>query len=1485
MEDLAWCDHRIRLCLGIVTESDEEEGETVGQRQCEGGRWRGEIRTRRSQVSGGFCWCYGSGDDVSWSRRSTLLWCILLVLFGAATAQLRPDTDIALQPMNGVCQSQDIRNSVDQFLQLRGCEVIEGFLQIVLIDKAEESEYSNLTFPELREITGYLLMYRVNNLRSLSKLFPNLSVIRGHDLFFNYALVVFEMLHLQELGLTSLTDIVRGGVYFVKNPMLCYIDTIDWNLIIRQSPKSTDVKSQDDIQEFQFIKNNKPKNECPICSTKKNCTNNSCWNGQECQKVCPSHCGSRTCNDKGECCDDHCIGGCSGPGPNNCLACRGVLFQNECLEKCPANVFEYMNRRCVAESECRNMPKPRQVSGQEYTPEEYIPEKNVSWKPFQGMCIMKCPPSFLEKEVKDSMGRSYYICEPCKGYCKKECPGANVDSISSAQKLRDCTYITGSLEIQIRGGSNVVKELEDNLKMIEEIHGYLKIVRSFPLVSLNFLKKLRLIHGKKLESQKYALVVLDNQNLVELWDWDNRETDFKILGGKLFFHFNPKLCLYKIDRLKQVANLPDYTDLEVAPSSNGDKVACNVTELEATVYKTESKAVLIKWKQFAHYDARTLLGYVVYSIKAPYNNITMYDGRDACGGDEWRVDDVSAPTSNDTSPTTPELVYILTRLDPYTQYAFYVRTYTIATEKIGAQSKIQYFMTHPDIPSAPLALKASSISSSELNIHWSPPSFPNGNVTHYVVTVKWEREDADFLEQRNYCSEPLVVMEKQPAQPPPDEEHSSEGTTTAEGGICDCKKDENDKLKKEKDKEKEIQFQILFEDALHNQVFIKRTGFADLPDNGDTSPSPSANNRPSREKREISYREQKGLQGNHFPSTSEREKQNPISKIAQSKNKIVNNGYESFEHVVWSRNNLVVKNLRHYAIYTISVIACRERIPQERPDAGNCSAKSIVSARTQQLGTADDVQDLKVQVQTMSNHSLGEVLLKWEEPLAPNGLIVTYQIEYRRVDIENIKPTVECITRKQFQNKNNSYTLKNLAPGNYSVRLRATSLADNGKYTPIQYFFIKEDPNVQPLQLLMITLLAIFIFVAILCLIVFYRRRHIDQSLPNRKLIASVNPEYVSTVYVPDQWEVPRSKIELIRELGQGTFGMVYEGIARDVVPDHQVMPCAIKTVNENATDRERIEFLNEASVMKAFNTHHVVRLIGVVSEGQPTLVVMELMANGDLKTYLRSHRPDNSDEVFKQPPSLRRILQMAIEIADGMAYLSAKKFVHRDLAARNCMVAEDLTVKIGDFGMTRDIYETDYYRKGTKGLLPVRWMAPESLKDGVFTSYSDVWSYGIVLWEMATLASQPYQGLSNDQVLRYVIDGGVMERPDNCPDQLYALMRHCWQHKPSGRPTFLDLVSMLLKDVSSQFTTVSFYHSEEGVEIRGVGVAGGEETPLRVTREIEDFSLGSDDEECYKQPHSSGSSKVSNGSTTPTPNGYIVTRPNGNTTIKFTKY
>ncbi|XP_067832934.1 insulin-like growth factor 1 receptor [Heptranchias perlo] len=310
----------------------------------------------------------------------------------------------------------------------------------------------------------------------------------------------------------------------------------------------------------------------------------------------------------------------------------------------------------------------------------------------------------------------------------------------------------------------------------------------------------------------------------------------------------------------------------------------------------------------------------------------------------------------------------------------------------------------------------------------------------------------------------------------------------------------------------------------------------------------------------------------------------------------------------------------------------------------------------------------------------------------------------------------------------------------------------------------------------------------------------------------SVNPEYfnASDMYVADEWEVPRETITIIKELGQGSFGMVYEGMAKLVVKDEPQTRVALKTVNESASRRERIEFLKEASVMKAFDCYHVVRLLGVVSKGQPTLVIMELMARGDLKSHLRSLRLGTENNQGLNPPTLKDMMQMAGEIADGMAYLNAKKFVHRDLAARNCMVSEDLTVKIGDFGMTRDIYETDYYRKGGKGLLPVRWMSPESLKDGIFSPHTDVWSFGVVLWEIATLAEQPYQGMSNEQVLHFVMINGILDKPENCPDKLHELMQLCWQQNPKSRPTFIQILDQITDTLCPSFRDVSFFHAQE---------------------------------------------------------------------------
>jgi insulin receptor len=181
---------------------------------------------------------------------------------------------------------------------------------------------------------------------------------------------------------------------------------------------------------------------------------------------------------------------------------------------------------------------------------------------------------------------------------------------------------------------NIVKELESGLGMITDIMGYLKITRSYPLLSLNFLKSLKVIHGidEKGGKVENSFIVTDNPNLLDLWDWENHGP-IAIRRGKLFFHFNPKLCYEKIEALKPMANDTEFNDLEVARNSNGDKIACNITKLNITIRDRRTNGVLLGWEQFKYDDPRALLGYVVYYTEALYQNVTIYDGRDACGGD------------------------------------------------------------------------------------------------------------------------------------------------------------------------------------------------------------------------------------------------------------------------------------------------------------------------------------------------------------------------------------------------------------------------------------------------------------------------------------------------------------------------------------------------------------------------------------------------------------------------------------------------------------------------------------------------------------------------------------------------------------------------------------------------------------------------------------------------------------------------------------
>nr|CAD7415822.1 unnamed protein product [Timema poppensis] len=183
----------------------------------------------------------------------------------------------------------------------------------------------------------------------------------------------------------------------------------------------------------------------------------------------------------------------------------------------------------------------------------------------------------------------------------------------------------------------------------------------------------------------------------------------------------------------------------------------------------------------------------------------------------------------------------------------------------------------------------------------------------------------------------------------------------------------------------------------------------------------------------------------------------------------------------------------------------------------------------------------------------------------------------------------------------------------------------------------------------------------------------------------------------------------------------------------------------------------------------------------------------------------------------------MCVDVARGCRYLEEMHFVHRDLACRNCLVSSSdprlRVVKIGDFGLARDIYKNDYYRKEGEGLLPVRWMAPESLVDGVFTSQSDMWAFGVLVWEIMTLGQQPYPARTNLEVLHYVRTGGRLGRPSNCPEELHQLMLKCWSYNPESRPTFkycLDVLLELKDHVSLSDVQNVSRTASGGIENRG---------------------------------------------------------------------
>uniref|UniRef100_A0A3B4XPT7 receptor protein-tyrosine kinase n=1 Tax=Seriola lalandi dorsalis TaxID=1841481 RepID=A0A3B4XPT7_SERLL len=293
--------------------------------------------------------------------------------------------------------------------------------------------------------------------------------------------------------------------------------------------------------------------------------------------------------------------------------------------------------------------------------------------------------------------------------------------------------------------------------------------------------------------------------------------------------------------------------------------------------------------------------------------------------------------------------------------------------------------------------------------------------------------------------------------------------------------------------------------------------------------------------------------------------------------------------------------------------------------------------------------------------------------------------------------------------------------------------------------------------------------------------------------------------------EYPRNNIQYVRDIGEGAFGRVFQARAPSLLPLEPFTMVAVKMLKEEASADMQNDFQREAALMAEFDHPNIVRLLGVCAVGKPMCLMFEYMANGDLNEFLRRRSPTQSvhtlshaslsgrsfsSEVEAGLLSCTEQLSISKQIAGGMAYLSERKFVHRDLATRNCLVGEEMVVKIADFGLSRNIYSADYYKANENDAIPIRWMPPESIFYNRYTTESDVWAYGVVLWEIFSHGMQPYYGMGHEEVIYYVRDGHILSCPENCPLELYNLMRLCWSTHPSDRPSFSSIHRILERNL-----------------------------------------------------------------------------------------
>ncbi|XP_069978862.1 insulin receptor [Penaeus vannamei] len=1294
---------------------------------------------------------------------------------------------------NESCGSVEVTANATRLQDFRHCTIIEGHLRIQLTGDNNET-WDDLSLPELTQVTDYVLIYRVSHLSTLDTILPRLAVIRGNVLFHEHALVVFGNIHLRELGLSNLTAILKGSVRIEKNWSLCPGTSDRW-------------KGVTSDQVTNIVQDNYEMCIYDPCEGTGNCTlytsaiYTNCLNVGGCRE--------------GEQCHPECVGGCRLPGnATACVACKHYQHGSACVRTCPAqsprNVHD-LRYKCVTASTCEAM------SGIVRMME--LPESDIS-----------AP-----------------VCIHCDGNCSRTCKGETITSRNTGRNLRGCRKVNGSLNISVAGGLNITQQLEENLGEIEEVSGYIRVYGSDTLFSLNFLKNLRHIRGEEKMHGLYALYVLENANLQELWDWRQRSDVLHIHSGSLFFHYNPSLCPLLIQKLVVMTSVKNQKYANISNESNGNSLPCFESELPVQAQAGEDVGtIIVRWQHEYHgIDDRFVIGYYVF-YRETNENVTLFGGRDACNDNEiWRRDFWEYNRKQNRS-------VLIEGLRPYTRYALYVSASYTDAEKNGKRSRIIYITTAPTNSTPVQEIRVVHATSQSLVLAWGEPSTPNGIIAFYEVNYeKISTRTFNPVIYAHVCDKDFVRSltgsDAENAFSSGNEDNITNpsvlGGTTADdemkNACCHCQNGYVVLTKEDR------QLNIEFENYLRRNIYIK------YDDDDDRSSFPRSNRR--RQRREIAVDLERGRQLQVISPKSLPEKRGTFYRKTSKGTSILLTDLQYFtrykvnirscqgneskpkfcsewkDYEAITSPDLEMNNVTNLAI---SIVNGRGKAEEEgiwnsspmeygvRPNddvnlshAGDSPFASFnfsfaVTTSKPPVTSSSSSFSIPLSSSVSVSTTTHNLLLTWSPPEAPNGEPLAYFIKYSYKNaLQENKEVVKCLSVEQARVKGFQYGFKSLKPGKYKFSIMLRSTSGDGIFVEYEREILVEGSS-WFWTVLVAFLCGGMLGICIMELTVWFRRRRRSAG-PDTPQYVTHNPNYGELLLgdtlqqIKEKYVISRNtlEIDLNNKLGEGCFGLVYEGALS--MASGTELKVAVKALSEQSAYSEVKRFLQEAVIMQDINSNFVVRLVGVVANFPPIYVVMELMERGDLKSFLRSEVGGSLTQ--------EKMVEMAVEAADGMAYLAAKKLVHRDLAARNCMLDENLTLKIGDFGFTRYL-STEYYRKQGRELLPVRWMAPESLQFGRYSSRSDVWSYGVLLWEIVTRGVLPYQGYVNEEVCALIISGMRLERPQNGPEFIFSLMVQCWKSQAKERPTFIQLVRLLLTRSSpeylSYFERVSFFHS-----------------------------------------------------------------------------